>query len=47
MYLTDATVNAQTEFNGTVTVFKGIMGCRENEDEWAFVIGHELGHAEG
>lgn len=47
VYSTDATVNAQTEFNGTVTVYKGIMGCCENEDELAFVIGHELGHADG
>lgn len=47
VYSTDATVNAQTEFNGTVTVFKGILGCCENEDELAFVIGHELGHADG
>ena len=31
----------------TVTVFKGIMGCCENEDELAFVIGHEIGHADG
>lgn len=47
VYSTDKSVNAQTEFNGTVTVFKGIMGCCENEDELAFVIGHELGHADG
>lgn len=47
VYSTDSVINAQTEFNGTVTVFKGIMGCCENEDELAFVIGHELGHADG
>lgn len=46
-YSTESTVNAQTEINGTVTVFKGIMGCCENEDELAFVIGHEIGHADG
>lgn len=47
VYSTEKTVNAVTEFNGTVTVYKGIMGCCENEDELAFVIGHELGHADG
>lgn len=46
-YSTEKEVNAYTEFNGTVTVFKGIMGCCENEDELAFVIGHEIGHADG
>ncbi len=47
VYSTDATVNAYTEMNGTVTVFKGVMECCENEDELAFVIGHEMGHADG
>ena len=47
VYSTEKEVNAQTEINGTVTVFKGIMGCCENEDELAFVIGHEIGHADG
>lgn len=47
VYSTDKIVNAQTEFNGTITIFKGIVNCCENEDELAFVIGHEIGHADG
>ncbi len=37
-------VNAYTNYQGTITVYKGIIEYVENEDELAYIIGHELGH---
>lgn len=39
------TINANTGITNTVTVYKGLIQYCENEDELAFVIGHEVGHA--
>ena len=38
-------VNATTGITNNITVYKGLREYCENEDELAFVIGHELGHA--
>ncbi len=38
--------NAYTDWNYNVIVYRGILNYVENEDEIAFVIGHELGHIE-
>ena len=37
--------NAYTDASDTVAVFSGLIKYCENEDELAFVIGHEIGHA--
>ena len=37
-------VNAYASYNGVVHVYKGLLNYVENEDELAYVIGHELGH---
>ena len=37
--------NAYTDIQDTVAVYTGIIKRCENEDELAFVIGHEIGHA--
>lgn len=37
-------VNATTSFNGTITVYKGLLEYVETDDELAYVLGHELGH---
>ncbi|MBR1424119.1 M48 family metallopeptidase [bacterium] len=37
-------VNASANFNGTVTVYKGLLEYVETDDELAYVLGHELGH---
>lgn len=43
---TDSVVNAYTDISYAVTVYKGIIDYCSNEDELAFIIGHELGHAD-
>ena len=45
-YVDDKTVNANTNMYGTVTVYKGLLQYCEDYDELAYVIGHEIGHAE-
>lgn len=37
--------NAYTDASDTVAVYSGLIKYCENEDELAFVIGHEIGHA--
>lgn len=37
-------VNAYASYEGVVHVYKGLLNYVENDDELAFVIGHELGH---
>ena len=37
--------NAYTDVADTVGVFTGLLKYCENEDELAFIIGHEIGHA--
>lgn len=37
--------NAYTDASNTVVVYTGLIKYCENEDELAFVIGHEIGHA--
>lgn len=39
-------VNAYTDQNNNVVVYKGILSYLEKEDELAFIIAHELGHVE-
>ena len=43
---TENVVNAYTDIEYAVTVYKGIIDYCSNEDELAFIIGHELGHAD-
>ena len=38
------TVNAYASYEGVVHVYKGLLNYVENEDELAFVLGHELAH---
>ena len=38
------TVNAYANHEGVVHVYKGLLDYVENEDELAFVIGHEIAH---
>ena len=38
-------VNASTDIDNNVRVYKGILPYVEKEDELAFIIGHEMGHA--
>ena len=38
--------NAYTDIEYTVVVYKGIIDFCSNEDELAFIIGHELGHTD-
>ncbi|MCR4881381.1 MAG: M48 family metalloprotease [bacterium] len=37
--------NANTNFSGTIRVYKGLIKYCEDEAELAYVIGHEIGHA--
>ena len=37
-------VNATTNYNNVINVYKGLLEYVETEDELAYVIGHELGH---
>ena len=39
-------MNASTSLRNTITINRGLLKYVETEDELAFVIGHELGHAE-
>ena len=39
-------VNAYTDQNNNVVVYRGILPYLEKEDELAFIIAHELGHVE-
>ena len=39
------TINANTNASNVVTVYKGLIQACRNEDELAYVIGHEIGHA--
>ena len=39
-------VNAYTDQNNNVVVYRGILPYLEQEDELAFIIAHELGHVE-
>lgn len=41
----DSVANAYTDIEHTITVYKGIIDFCSNEDELAFIIGHEMGHA--
>ena len=41
----DNVANAYTDIEYVVTVYKGIIDFCSNEDELAFIIGHEMGHA--
>lgn len=38
-------VNATTNIENTVDVYTGLLAYCKNEDELAFIIGHEIGHA--
>lgn len=38
-------VNATTDIENTVDIYTGLLAYCHNEDELAFVIGHEIGHA--
>jgi len=38
------TVNAYASYNGIIRVYKGLLNYVENEDELAYVLGHELSH---
>ena len=38
-------VNATTDISNNISVYNGILPYLENEDELAFIIGHEMGHA--
>ena len=40
----DKEANASTNINNVITVNLGLLKYVENEDELAFVIGHEMGH---
>ncbi|MCQ2957868.1 MAG: M48 family metallopeptidase [Candidatus Gastranaerophilales bacterium] len=44
-YVDKDTVNANTNSANVVTVYKGLIKQCESEDELAYVIGHEIGHA--
>ena len=37
--------NASTSIRGNIIVYRGLINCCELEDELAFIIGHEIGHA--
>ena len=42
---TQSVLNAHTDKNDTITVYKGLIEYCEDGDELAYVIGHEIGHA--
>lgn len=43
----DSVKNAYTNFNNTITIYRGLIEYCEDGDELAYVIGHEMGHATG
>lgn len=44
VFSSDETINAYAEITGRITVFRGLLDYCEQEDELAFVVGHELSH---
>lgn len=44
VFSSDETINAYAEIIGRITVFRGLLDYCEQEDELAFVVGHELSH---
>jgi len=43
-YVEDGTVNATTDVDGTIRIYRGLLRYLETEEEVAAVIGHEMGH---
>jgi predicted Zn-dependent protease len=43
-YVEDDTVNATTDADGTIRIYRGLLKYLETEEEVAAVVGHEMGH---